>query len=136
MIPQESKDKVRGRVLGYEIEFSGRESIYLLMTLATLGLCVFLLYQHTDSTRLTLAEQTRELSRQHSELRNDHSEYQQLLMSTQRDLLRASEAIMSAIREQNYILALSPEDRERLKMEMPESLRTRLLPGPHERKHP
>lgn len=104
-------DEVDGMVFGQKFNLKGRESIYLLITMILLIAVGYMLWDSTKSMRQDMAIQTTTLSQQHEALN------------------KAVVDLNSSMLEQTYIMTLTQDERDKLKLAMPKSLRDRIKHG-------
>jgi hypothetical protein len=114
-----TEDSLEGTIAGQTFRLSGRESIYLVITAACLVVVGYMLWASSREMLDQTEKQTRVLTLQHADATAK--------WTAEHEALRQSmDGMTEAIQEQNYIITLPNEKRERLNLAMPPSLRRKV----------
>ena len=122
-------DALEGSFAGQRIRITGRETIYLLIVIGALGGAAYLLVSLVDGVMSSVESQNKTLAAvsQSISLANQRFDTQHQTFSQEHhEGNEVQRKIVEAITEQNYIITRTEEQRRKLNLEMPESLRKKM----------
>lgn len=124
-------DTVSGSFPFGSLAIRGRESLYILVASGSIAVLVWVLVTWVAQNNHKLIEQTDELSRQHQEIGNDVRDSTRVIsqgMAAQHaEISAAVQGLTNAMDEANYLATLPPQKRQKLNLEMPQSLKNKLI---------
>lgn len=118
---------IDGSIFGQRIRLWGRDAIYILVLLASAaGILSMLFYYVENSLKYTRDQAALQAAEHKSVIEAVHQ--QDDLRSAEHDKIRrAIEKLSETMEEQNYIILLPNDKREKLRLDMPKSLREKII---------
>lgn len=139
----EESDYIEGTFAGQRARLSGRETIYLIITAAAMSFSGYLLLTLVDGTIDSINTWAKVVDAQIKLRSEEHNRLAELIDRHQAGMVQQHEdnnalvrTMSSLIDEQNWLITRTEEERRRLNLSMPPSLREKLRQGPQERRTP
>lgn len=118
------------------LAINGRETLYILVAAGSIGMLIWVTVAWVAQNAVKLEQQTTELTRQHMELSTTGKDSARVIsdaMAAQHgEIASVVQGLKDTMDEGNYLATLPPSERMKLNLQMPPSLRDKLLPS-HER---